>query len=51
MPLSVIFFTEAGKLSLKLGTYYPEHSAAIMEAVEEFCSRNNIEITLTETGI
>jgi hypothetical protein len=51
MPLSVIFFTEAGKLSLKLGTYYPEHSAAIMEAVEEFCSRNNIEMTLTETGI
>lgn len=50
-PLSVIFFTEAGKRVLKLGTYYPDHSAAIMEAVEEFCSRNNIEIELAETGI
>ncbi|MCU0377511.1 MAG: hypothetical protein MUC78_04565 [Bacteroidales bacterium] len=51
MPLSVIFITETGRLVLKLGTYYPEHSASIMEAVEEFCSRNKIEVMLTETGI
>lgn len=51
MPLSVIFITDAGRMVLKLGTYYPEHSASVMEAVEEFCSMNNIEVTFTEAGI
>lgn len=51
MPLSVVFITEAGRVELKLGTYYPEHSASVMEAVEEFCSRNKIEVLFRETGI
>lgn len=51
MPLSIIFITETGRMVLKLGTYYPEHSASIMEAVEGFCSKNKIEVVLSETEI
>lgn len=42
--LTVIFVTDAGNISLRLGTYYPGHTAAIMEAVEDFCRRNTIEM-------
>lgn len=43
-PLTIIFITGSGKISLRLGTYYPENSAKIMEAVEEFCRCHSVEI-------
>lgn len=43
-PLTVILHDRSGSVSFRLGTYYPENTAAIMEAVEEFCLHNNIEI-------
>lgn len=43
-PLTIVFRTTSGNVSLRLGTYYPEHPAKVMGAVEEFCKRNNIEV-------
>lgn len=43
-PLTVIFTTKSGSVSLHLGTYYPENTARIMEAVEEFCKLNSVDI-------
>jgi hypothetical protein len=43
-PLTIGFLTANGTIKLRLGTYYPENTASIMEAVEDFCIRNNIEI-------
>ncbi len=43
-PLVIDFFTGKKKLSLRLGAYYPERSASIMEAVEGFCRQHGIEI-------
>jgi hypothetical protein len=53
-PLTIIFHTRTGSISLRLGTYYPEHTATILQAAEEFCKRNNIEIrgdNKTDTGV
>lgn len=44
-PLTVVFRTTTGSISLRLGTYYPEHTTTVMVALEEFCKRNNIEVT------
>lgn len=44
LPLTIRFHTDGRKVTLKLGTYYPEHSAEILKAVESFCLRNKIEI-------
>jgi len=44
-PLTISFITETGRIILRLGTYYPGHTASILEAVEEFCKLNRIEIT------
>ena len=44
MPLALEFHTDAGKVTLRLGTYYPGHTAGIMEAVEKFCAGNGIKI-------
>lgn len=52
-PLSVGFITKTGRINLRLGTYYPGHTAFILEAVEEFCKQNDIEIRgehKTQTG-
>ncbi len=43
-PLTIIFFTDSGNVSLRLGTYWPENTASILEAVEEFCRYHHIEI-------
>ncbi len=43
-PLVIDFFTGEKKLSLRLGAYYPERSAAIMDSVEGFCRQHGIEI-------
>ncbi|HUW92092.1 MAG TPA: hypothetical protein VMV74_02925 [Bacteroidales bacterium] len=44
--LTVEFGLKAGKtISVRLGTYYSERSAEIMEAVENFCVENNVMIT------
>ncbi len=43
-PLTIVFRTTNGNISLRLGTYYPEHTSTVMGAVEEFCKRNNIEV-------
>jgi len=43
-PLVIDFLTDEKKVRLKLGTYYPERTASIMEAVEDFCKRHGIEI-------
>lgn len=51
-PLTITFITETGRISLRLGTYYPGHTASILEAVEQFCKQNRIEVTgdhITET--
>ncbi len=47
-PLAIEFCTSAEKVTLRLGTYYPVHSASIMEAVEKFCTNNGIKIIGTE---
>ena len=44
-PLTLLFHTGAGKVILRLGTYYPGHTASIMAAVEKFCVSNGIKIT------
>lgn len=38
------FFTDDKKITLRLGSSYPEHAAAIMEAVEGFCLHHSIKI-------
>ncbi len=43
-PLTIGFITETGRINLRLGTYYPGHTASILEAVEEFCKLNRIEV-------
>ena len=43
-PLTIIFITESGNVSLRLGTYWHENTARILEAVEEFCRNNSVEI-------
>lgn len=43
-PLTIIFITESGNVSLRLGTYWPENTARILEAVEEFCMQHSVEI-------
>jgi hypothetical protein len=42
--LRLEFITDTGSTILRLGTYYPEHTAAIMTAVEEFCRRNSVKM-------
>ena len=42
-PLAIDFVTKDNRVTLKLGTYYPEHSASVLSAVEEFCKGNGIE--------
>lgn len=44
-PLTISFVTETGRINLRLGTYYPDHTASILEAVEQFCKQNRIEVT------
>ena len=45
-PLAVDFLITGGNvISVRLGTYYSERSAQIMEAVEEFCVENRIKIS------
>ena len=43
-PLTIIFITESGTVSLRLGTYWPENTARILEAVDEFCRQHSVEI-------
>jgi hypothetical protein len=43
-PLVMEFRTAGGNMILRLGTYYPGHSAAIMEAIENFCVKNGVKI-------
>ena len=43
-PLTIGFITETGRINLRLGTYYPGHTASVLEAVEEFCRQNGIEV-------
>jgi uncharacterized membrane protein len=42
--LVIDFFAGGQKVTLRLGTFYPEQTAAIMGAVEDFCRRHAIEI-------
>lgn len=42
--LAIEFCTSAEKVTLRLGTYYPGHSANIMEAIEKFCTNNGVKI-------
>jgi hypothetical protein len=42
-PLAIDFCTKDNRVTLKLGAYYPEHSASVLTAVEEFCKGNGIE--------
>jgi hypothetical protein len=42
--LAIEFCTSAEKVTLRLGSYYPGHSASIMEAIEKFCTNNGIKI-------
>ncbi len=48
-PLAIKFSTSAQKVTLRLGTYYPGHSASIMEAIEKFCSINGVKLTGAES--
>ncbi|MFZ2285883.1 MAG: hypothetical protein WAV93_02755 [Bacteroidales bacterium] len=43
-PVVIDFITDRKNVRLRMGTFYPERTAAIMEAVEEFCIRNGIEV-------
>jgi hypothetical protein len=43
-PVVIDFITDKKNVRLRLGTYYPDRTAAIMETVEEFCIRNGIEV-------
>jgi len=43
-PLTIYFSLQKGsRIILRLGTYNSQRSAAIMEEVKEYCSRNNVE--------
>ncbi len=45
-PLKIDFSLNGGSvISVRLGTYYSERSAQIMEAVEVFCAENRIKIS------
>jgi hypothetical protein len=43
-PLAIEFRTAGEKVILRLGTYYPGHSANVMEAIKKFCTDNGVEI-------
>jgi hypothetical protein len=43
-PVVIDFITDKKNVRLRLGTYYPDRTAAIMEAVDEFCRGNGIEV-------
>jgi len=43
-PVVIDFITETGKITLRMGTTYPERTASIMEAVKQFCHRHEIEV-------
>ncbi len=43
-PVVIDFYTVNKNVRLRLGTYYPDRTAAIMEAVEKFCLLHGIEI-------
>jgi hypothetical protein len=45
-PVVIDFYTDNKKVRLRLGTFYRDRTASIMEAVEEFCVRNGIEIKI-----
>jgi len=47
--LTIEFCTTTEKVTLRLGTYYPGHSASIMEAIEKFCANNGITLKGTES--
>ena len=49
-PLMIDFVMGERKTTVRLGTYYPDHTAAIMEAVEEFCRKKGIEIAGINAG-
>jgi len=42
--LIIDFYNREQKITLRLGTFYPEQTAAIINAVEGFCRRHAIEI-------
>jgi len=44
IPVVIDFFTDNKHVRLRLGVYYPDRTAAIMEAVEGFCIIHGIEI-------
>ena len=45
-PLAIEFCLKEGKvITVRLGTYYSERSAEIMETVEDFCLRKSVMIT------
>lgn len=43
-PVVIDFYTDKKKVRLRLGTFYPDRTTSIMEAVEEFCILHGIEI-------
>lgn len=43
-PLRIDFVMGDRNTTVSLGAYYPDNSAAIMEAVEDFCMKKGIEI-------
>ncbi len=43
-PVVIDFYTDNKKVRLRLGTFYPDRSVSIMEAVEEFCILHDIDI-------
>ncbi len=49
-PVVIDFITETGKTTLRMGTTYPERTSSIMEAVEQFCHRHDIEVIGAITG-
>lgn len=49
--LVIDFITEGRKVSLRLGTYYPDHTASIIEAVGGFCRHHGIEIIDEEENV
>ena len=47
--LTIEFCASSEKVTLRLGTYYPGHSANIMEAIEKFCSNNGVKLKGAES--
>jgi hypothetical protein len=43
-PVAIDFITQTRKITLRMGTTYPERTASIMEAVKQFCLRHGIEV-------